>query len=146
MNSLQSWSPKFLSLLRTVSGLLFLEHGMQKVLHFPPANPPPPAPAASAAEAAAAAAPSLVKILAPATGPIELVGGLLIMIGLFSRAAAFICAGEMALAYFLVHAPHGPYPVTNGGDPAILYCFIFLYLVFAGPGPISLDAVLRKKA
>lgn len=67
------------------------------------------------------------------------------MIGLFSRAAAFICAGEMAFAYFLAHAPRSVYPILNGGDAAILYCFIFFYLVFSGPGPISLDAMMKRK-
>jgi len=150
MNGLNSWSPKVLSLLRIVSGLLFLEHGLQKVLHFPPPPPPPPVAAAAAAAGAAkaavvAAGPSLAKILGPASGPIELVGGILLVIGLFSRAAAFICAGEMAFAYFLAHAPRSIYPVLNGGDAAILYCFIFFYLVFSGPGPISLDAMMKRK-
>ena len=148
MNSLASWSPKVLSLLRFVTGLLFLEHGLQKVLHFPPPPPPPPVAAgvaAAAKTAAVAAGPSLAKILGPASGPIELVGGLLLVIGLFSRAAAFICAGEMAFAYFLAHAPRSVYPILNGGDAAILYCFIFFYLVFSGPGPISLDAMMKRK-
>lgn len=135
--NLSAWSPKVLSLLRVVSGLLFLQHGLQKVVHFPP---PPP----GAAAKAAAAAPQLAKILSPAAGPIELVGGILIIIGLFSRVVAFVCAGEMAFAYFLAHAPRGFYPVLNGGDAAILYCFVFFYLVFAGPGPISIDALLKK--
>lgn len=148
MNSLASWSPKVLSLLRFVTGLLFLEHGLQKVLHFPPPPPPPPVAAgvaAAAKTAAVAAGPSLAKILGPASGPIELVGGILLVIGLFSRAAAFICAGEMAFAYFLAHAPRSFYPILNGGDGAILYCFIFFYLVFSGPGPISLDAMMKRK-
>lgn len=148
MNSLASWSPRVLSLLRFVTGLLFLEHGLQKVLHFPPPPPPPPVAAgvaAAAKTAAVAAGPSLAKILGPASGPIELVGGILLVIGLFSRAAAFICAGEMAFAYFLAHAPRSIYPILNGGDAAILYCFIFFYLVFAGPGPISLDAMMKRK-
>lgn len=150
-----SWSPKVLSLLRFVSGLLFLQHGMQKVLHFPPAPPPSPAVAAAAAAAKAAAAaagagaakaaPSLAGMLAPASGPIELVGGILLVIGLFSRPVAFICSGEMAIAYFTAHAPRSFYPILNGGDAAILYCFIFFYLAFAGPGPPSLDALMKKK-
>ena len=148
MNSLASWSPRILSLLRFVTGLLFLEHGLQKVLHFPPPPPPPPVAAgvaAAAKTAAVAAGPSLAKILGPASGPIELVGGVLLVIGLFSRAAALICAGEMAFAYFLAHAPRSVYPILNGGDAAILYCFIFFYLVFSGPGPISLDAMMKRK-
>jgi putative oxidoreductase len=158
MKTLDSWSPKVLSLLRIVAGLCFMEHGMQKMLGFPPKPPPPPAPpapvldaaaaaaaAAKAAAAKAAAAHSLAATLGPASGPIELIGGLLILIGLFSRAAAFICSGQMAFAYFLAHAPRGPFPVNNGGDAAILYCFIFFYLVFSGPGPISIDALMKKK-
>lgn len=148
MNSLASWSPKVLSLLRFVTGLLFMEHGLQKVLHFPPPPPPPPVAAgvaAAAKTAVVAAGPSLAKILGPASGPIELVGGILLVIGLFSRAAAFICAGEMAFAYFLAHAPRSVYPILNGGDAAILYCFVFFYLVFSGPGPISLDAMMKRK-
>ncbi|MDB5458605.1 MAG: DoxX family protein, partial [Caulobacteraceae bacterium] len=86
------------------------------------------------------------KVLAPLTGPIELIAGALIVLGLFTRVAAFIAAGEMAFAYFLAHAARGPFPVNNGGDAAILYCFIFFYLVFSGPGPYSLDAMMRKKA
>jgi len=152
MSTLESWSPKVLSLLRAVSGLLFLQHGMQKVLHFPPAPPPPPmAPAAAAAmkaamAAKAAAGPSLAMTLGAASGPIELVGGVLLLIGLFSRAVAFICAGEMAFAYFLAHAPRSFYPILNGGDLAVLFCFVFLYLVFSGPGPYSIDALMKKKA
>jgi putative oxidoreductase len=78
-------------------------------------------------------------------GVIEFAGGLLILVGLFTRAAAFVCAGEMAYAYFTAHAPHGMWPVVNHGEPAVLYCFIFLYLVTAGAGPISLDHLLRKR-
>ena len=152
MSIVESWSPKVLSLLRAVSGLVFLQHGMQKVLHFPPAPPPPPrAPAAAAAmkatmAAKAVAGPSLMMTLGPASGPIELVGGALLLIGLFSRAAAFICAGEMAFAYFMAHAPRSFYPILNGGDEAVLFCFVFLYLVFAGPGPFSIDALMKRKA
>jgi putative oxidoreductase len=74
-----------------------------------------------------------------------MIGGGLIVIGLFTRWAAFITSGEMAIGYFMVHAPKGFFPYVNGGNLAILYCFVFLYLVFAGPGPISLDALLKKE-
>ena len=79
------------------------------------------------------------------SGAIELVGGALLTVGLFSRSAAFIMSGEMAVAYFMSHAPHSFFPLINRGDSAILYCFVFLYLAFAGPGPWSLDALLSRK-
>jgi putative oxidoreductase len=77
-------------------------------------------------------------------GVLELVAGALVCIGLFTKPVAFILSGEMAVAYFMAHAPHGPLPAMNGGDAAVLYCFVFLYLSAAGPGPISLDAMMRK--
>ncbi|WP_245999405.1 DoxX family protein [Paracoccus methylarcula] len=73
-------------------------------------------------------------------GIMELVGGALLILGLFTRPVAFLLSGQMAVAYWMAHAPQGPFPALNGGDAAILYCFVFLYLFFAGPGPISLDA------
>lgn len=145
----ESWSPKVLSLLRFMSGLLFLQHGVQKVLH--PAwlvAPPPPGAAAGAAKAAGAAAPhapSMMMTLAPFSGWIELVGGILLVIGLFSRPVAFICAGEMAFAYFLAHAPRSTFPILNGGDLAVLFCFVFLYIAFAGGGSIGVDQLMKKK-
>lgn len=128
MASLTSWSPHVLSLLRVASGLTFLAHGTMKWLNFPPST-------------------MAVTITSPGgiAGIIELVGGALIVLGLFTRPAAFICSGTMAVAYFMVHAPQSFFPVLNGGDAAILYCFVFFYLVFAGPGPWSLDAIVRKK-
>ncbi len=126
---LSKYQPQLLSILRIVTGLLFLEHGAQKILHFPPM------PAAMAA----AIPPNFMPIIM-AAGIIELVGGVLITLGLFTRLAAFICAGEMAVAYWLVHVPRGGfYPTLNGGDPAILFCFIFLFLAAAGPGPIAIS-------
>ncbi len=129
MATLTSWSPHALSLLRVASGLIFLEHGTQKLLHFPPPT---------------GGVPPLMS-MAGAAGVIELVGGALLVLGLLTRPAAFICSGTMAVAYFLVHAPQNFYPIFNGGDAAILYCFVFFYIVFAGPGPWSLDAIVRKK-
>ncbi len=122
--SLAAWSPRVLSVLRFVSGLIFLLHGAQKLIGWPPRVNP---------------APELLSLFGLG-GILELVGGTLIMIGLFTRPVAFLLAGEMAFAYFMFHQPRNLYPTINGGDAAILFCFIFLYLVFAGPGPWSLDA------
>ena len=129
MASLSSWSPHVLSLLRVAAGAAFMAHGTQKWLSFPPRS---------------GAAPELLS-LGGASGAIELIGGALIVLGLFTRPAAFICSGMMAVGYFLVHAPQSFFPVLNGGDAALLFCFVFFYLVFAGPGPWSLDAIMRKK-
>jgi putative oxidoreductase len=144
MPKLDSLSPAVLSLLRFVTGLLFLEHGMQKILHFPPAPPPPPMAAAAAALATHVVSHGPPPIVV-AAGYIELIGGLLIMVGLLGRVAAFICSGEMAFAYFMSHAPKSFYPVLNGGDLAIEFCFLFLYFVFSGPGPFSIDQLMKKK-
>jgi putative oxidoreductase len=122
------WSPRVLSVLRIMVALLFMEHGTQKLLGFPPSPEPGPALA------------SLMGV----QGLIELVGGLLMLIGLFTRPVAFILCGNMAAAYFMAHAPRSFFPMLNGGDAAILYCFVFLYLVFAGPGPWSADAALAR--
>ena len=127
--TLTTWAPRVLSVLRIVAALIFLEHGTQKLLGFP---------------AAAEAGPEMMS-LSWWAGVIELVAGALLVVGLFSRAAAFIASGEMAFAYWMAHAPQNPFPVNNGGDASILYCFVFLYLVFAGPGPWSLDAMLARR-
>jgi len=121
-DTLERWSPYILAVLRIVTALIFIEHGTQKLLGFPapPANGMPPAL-------------SLFWF-----------GGILLLVGLFTRPVAFLLSGEMAVAYWMVHAPRSFFPVLNGGDPAILYCFIFLYLVFAGPGAWSIDGVLRQ--
>ena len=125
---LSPYSPHALALLRIMSGLLFLAHGSQKLLGFPPrANP----------------APELLSLFGIG-GMLELVGGALIVLGLFTRPVAFLLAGEMAFAYFMFHAPKSPFPALNGGDAAILFCFVFLYLVTAGPGAFSLDARRRR--
>lgn len=130
MTFLARWQPQLLSLLRIVSGLLFLEHGTSKILHWPDSGMPPPPP-------------EFLPILT-AAGIIELIGGALITIGFQTRLAAFICAGEMAVAYWLGHfargAQSGQYlPMQNGGDAAILFCFAFLYMAAAGGGAWSVD-------
>ena len=122
-----NWSPKALSILRIVTALLFLEHGTMKLVSFPAEMPG-------------------MEGLPPmmlAAGLIEIAGGVALALGLFTRLAAFICAGEMAVAYFLIHAPQSFWPVLNSGDAAILFCFVFLYFVFAGPGEWSLDKAMR---
>jgi putative oxidoreductase len=129
-----------LGVLRIVTGLLFLEHGTQKVMDFPPA----PAMPAVATHTAAAAAPGLMSLLGHASGPIELIGGLLITVGLFTRPAAFILAGEMAIAYFMVHFSKDFFPIINKGELAVIYCFVFLYFTFAGGGAWALDGLLRR--
>jgi putative oxidoreductase len=128
-----AWEPRILSLLRIVTGLLFLQHGLNKLFNCP---------------ATANHAEYNVSSLVPGLqGPIELIGGLLIVFGLFTRPAAFILSGNMAIAYFMAHAPRGFFPLQNGGNGgelAILYCFVFLYLWLAGGGAWSLDRVLRR--
>ncbi len=109
-----------LALLRIIAALLFIEHGTQKLFGFPPA-------------------PYAITTLFFVAGIIELVGGILILIGLFTRPVAFLLSGEMAIAYFMVHMPINFFPANNQGDGAVLFCFIFLFLVFAGPGEWALD-------
>ena len=130
MPNLSAWSPKALAVLRVMTALLFIEHGTQKFFAFPPSEYFPEAPALF----------SLMGI----AGILELVGGLLILIGLLTRPVAFVLSGFMAAAYFMGHAPQGFFPASNLGDAAILFCFIFLYLVFAGPGAWSVDAARAK--
>jgi len=127
--SLPAWAPRALALLRIVTALLFLEHGTQKILGFPPSGHAGP----------------VLASLAGVQGLIELIGGFLLTIGLWSRPAAFILCGDMAVAYFMAHFPRAFFPIQNMGDAAILYCFIFLYLVFAGPGPWSADEARRRR-
>jgi len=127
---LGAWAPQMLSVLRIVTGLIFFEHGAQKFLSFPPGQ--------SAGSGLA------FESLGSYAGIIELVAGLLIALGLFTRPAAFLASGAMAVAYWIAHAPHNFFPVNNGGDAAILYCFVFLYFVFSGPGPWSLDAARSR--
>jgi len=118
------WAPRLRSVLRIVTGLLFLEHGTQKLFAFPPRT---------------AATFDFVSITG-LQGCLELAGGVLIVLGLFTRPVAFILAGDMAVAYFTAHFPRNFFPALNGGDAAILYCFVFLYFAAAGGGAWSLDA------
>jgi putative oxidoreductase len=120
-----TWAPRMLAVLRIMAALLFLEHGTQKLFGFPPSANPGPA----------------LFSLYGLQGVIELVGGVLLALGLFTRPVAFILAGNMAVAYFMAHAPKSFFPMLNGGDAAILYCFVFLYLFVAGGGAWSLDGV-----
>jgi putative oxidoreductase len=123
-----TWSPRLLSVLRIIAGLLFLEHGLSKYFGFPGPSP---------------AAFQVMGILGLA-GAIETVCGALVAVGLFTRVAAFIASGEMAFAYFIAHFPKNFFPVVNGGDAAILYCFVFLFFALEGGGPWSIDAVRSK--
>ena len=122
-----SWTDKLLSVLRIVAALAFLEHGLSKFFGIPPFPMQGPLP------------PLLV-----AAATIELVGGALLAIGLFTRPVAFVLSGEMAFAYFMAYAPQGFWPVLNHGEAAVFYCFAFLYFSAAGGGPWSLDRMLRK--
>jgi putative oxidoreductase len=122
------WSPALLSILRIVTAFLFMQHGAMKLLGFPGAGDHTV---------------ELMSLMGFA-GVLELVGGGLVLIGLFTRPVAFILSGEMAFAYFMAHAPQGFWPVLNQGESAVLYCFVFLYLSAAGGGPWSLDRLLRK--
>ena len=125
---LSRWQPQLLAILRIVTALLFLEHATMKFFAFPapfPVHPLPP--------------------LLIAAGVIELATGVLVTIGLFTRIVAFIAAGEMAVAYFMMHFSKSFWPAVNMGEAAILFCFVFLYIAAAGPGAWSLDAALFRK-
>jgi putative oxidoreductase len=119
---LTSLAPWFLALLRVVTALLFISHGTMKLLGFPASEFQPP----------------LFSLFGLA-GILEIAGGLLLVLGLFTRPVAFILAGEMAVAYFMAHAGQSFFPLQNGGESAVLFCFVFLYLVFAGPGAAAVD-------
>jgi putative oxidoreductase len=124
-----AYAPYVRSIMRIAVALLFLEHGLSRIFGWPSALPHPP-----------------IFTMYWFAGMIELIGSLLVLPGLFTRCAAFVMSGEMASAYFISHAPRGFFPILNRGDGAILFCFVFLYLAFAGAGPWSLDALWRKKA
>jgi putative oxidoreductase len=133
MAAVRALEPYARSILRVVAGFTFSAHGMQKLLGFFGGMGP---------------AGGRVHFFSMfwAAGFIETVGGILILLGLFTTPVAFICCGEMAVAYFRAHFPHGFFPIVNRGELAVLYCFIFLYFVFAGPGPWSVDRAIFKKA
>ena len=123
----RSWAPYLLSVLRIVAAFVFFQVGSAKIFAFPAAVMP---------EGGTAPLTSLAGV----AGTLEVVGGTLLLLGLFTRPVAFLVSGEMAFAYFIGHAPQGFWPVLNGGQPAILFCFIWLYISAAGPGPWSIDA------
>ncbi|WP_309644223.1 DoxX family protein [Phenylobacterium sp.] len=131
MPNLNLWAPRVLSVLRIIAALLFMQHGLMKLFDFPAPQPGVPDPL-----------PPILMIAAT----LEIVGGGLIALGLFTRLAAFVCSGLMAAAYFMAHATQGFWPALNGGELAIMFCFVFLYLACSGGGPWSLDAVVRKKS
>jgi putative oxidoreductase len=125
----ERWVPQLLSVLRIVTAFLFIAHGTQKLFGFPTSQPGTPVELGS---------------LIGMAGILETFGGALLLVGLLSRPIAFLLSGEMAVAYFLRHSPQGFWPALNGGELAVLYCFLFLFLAAAGPGVWSLDAVLRR--
>ncbi len=130
MTAFARFAPYTLALLRIMAALLFMEHGLMKLFHFPAAQPGVADP---------------LPLLLVVAAWIEIVGGGLIAVGLFTRLAAFICSGQMAVAYFIAHAPGSFWPALNGGDAAILFCFIFLYISTAGPGALSIDGARSRK-
>lgn len=121
------WAPHLLSVLRIITGFLFMEHGTMKLFGFPAPMGDIP----------------LLSLMGMA-GTLEVVGGFLILVGLFTQPVAFILSGEMAFAYFMAHAPQGFWPALNHGEPAVLYCFIFLYLAAAGGGSWSVERIFRR--
>jgi putative oxidoreductase len=127
-----SWTPYLLSILRIAIAFLFMQYGSAKLFAFPGAVMPGGGTVPFA---------SLIGI----AGTLELIGGALLFVGLFTRPVAFVLAGEMAIAYFIGHAPRGFWPILNDGAPAIFYCFLWLYISSAGPGPWSIDAWWRRK-
>jgi putative oxidoreductase len=125
-----SWSSVLLSLVRIVAASGFITHGTQKLFGLPAIDPRP-----------------AVELISRAglAGVIEVFGGALLLAGLFTRPVAFLCAGQMAAAYFIAHAPRNFWPILNGGELAAVYCFLFLYVAAAGGGPLSLDAMVRAR-
>jgi putative oxidoreductase len=128
-DTLAAWTPRALSVLRIIMGLMIIQHGMAKILGFP-----------AVASFANLSPFSLIGV----AGLIELIGGALLIVGLLTRPVAFIISGEMAFAYFMAHAPKDFYPLINGGTLAIMFCFTCLFLSTAGPGPWSVDAAMKR--
>ncbi|HEY1224922.1 MAG TPA: DoxX family protein [Brevundimonas sp.] len=126
--SFSRYQPQALSLLRIVAGLMFMEHGTAKVLGFPAVDGMP--------------GPGLS--LAGLSGPLELILGALLVLGLFTRPAAFLAAGFCAVGYWMIHGAQGVFPILNGGETIALYCFVWLYIATAGPGPWSVDAAMKR--
>lgn len=127
---LARFQPHLLSVLRIVAGLLFMQHGLQKLAGW-------------FGGVGGGGTVELFSLMGVA-GVLEAVGGAFIVLGLFTRVVAFLAAGEMAVAYFMAHLPQSHFPIENGGEPAVLYCFLFLYLAAAGAGPWSVDAMLAR--
>lgn len=131
LNSLTStWTPRLLSVLRIVAAFLFMQHGGQKLFGFPPSG-----------QSGSGSLPPLMLV----AGVLEFFGGLMLLLGIFTRPVAFILSGQMAAAYFMSHAPQGFWPILNRGELAAFYCFTFLYFAAAGGGAWSLDNLWRRK-
>ena len=129
----RSWAPYLLSVLRIIAAFVFMQFGSAKLVAIPAAIMP-----------GGGTAP--LTSLPGIAGSLELVSGAFLLLGLFTRPVAFLVSGEMAFAYFMGHAPSSFFPILNSGDSAILYCFVFLYLAFAGAGPWSVDALIERKS
>ena len=129
-NRLSAWSPQVLSILRIMAALLLMQHGTQKLLNFPPSDD--------------GQFPEIFS-LGFLAGILELFGGALLALGLFTRPVAFLLSGFTAVAYFMAHAPQGFFPIENGGELAALYCFVFFYFIFSGGGAWSVDALRRER-
>jgi len=128
----ERWTDLFLAMLRVVATLILMQHGSQKLFYFPPSGAPGPV------------APLVLMSQTGLAGILEFFGGMMLLIGLFTRPVAFILSGEMAVAYFQVHAPRAFLPIVNRGELAVVLCFVFLYLAFAGAGSWSVDGLMRR--
>ena len=128
----ERWTSLVLSILRIVAALILMQHGSQKLFHYPPSGAPGPV------------VPLVLMSQTGLAGILEFFGGMFLLLGLFTRPVAFILSGEMAVAYFQVHAPRAFLPIVNRGELAAILCFVFLYLAFAGGGSWSVDGVMRR--